>query len=140
MRSLLLIAGTEKVTPEEVYSILNESETSENFLNTIEEVASLFRADVKVVETILESGELDGVKIEDEWKIRTESIIDFLKNKIMDQRIQSLRNNLQKPEVWRKELRRFPELLEQIYQTDYDEGSFGAFLKDIIDREEHKGT
>ncbi len=123
---------------ERINSVLNESETSDQILATAEEVASLLRTDVKTVETILESGELDGFKIGNEWKIRTESIIDFLKNRITDQRMQSLRNNLQKPEAWGRELRQFPELMEEIYETNYDEGSFGAFLKGIIDDDEPK--
>lgn len=123
---------------ERINSVLNESETSDQILATAEEVASLLRTDVKTVETILESGELDGFKIGNEWKIRTESIIDFLKNRITDQRMQSLRNNLQKPEVWGRELRQFPELMEEIYETNYDEGSFGAFLEGIIDDDEPK--
>ena len=129
-----MVANLEEIQRqfEKIESILNESKTTEQVLVTVEEIASLLRTNVKVVESILESGEIDGLKIGDEWKIRSESIIEFLKNHITDQRTHFLRNNLQKPEVWKRELKRFPELKEQIYITDYDEGSFGAFLKEII--------
>ena len=99
---------------ERVTSALNDSEKNEHILATAEEIASLLRTDVKIVETMLESGELDGFRIGNDWRVRSESIIDFLKNRITDQRMKSLIHNLQKPEVWARELRRIPELKKQI--------------------------
>ena len=127
---------------ERITSTLSDSEEYENLLVTAEEVASLLRTDIKTVITFLESGELDGFKIGNDWRVRKDSINIFLNNRITDQRMSSLTSNLQKPEIWARELKNFPGLKKQIAETDYDEGSLGAFLKTIIDenRYEQKGN
>jgi len=121
-----------------ITSELKDAETNEQILATVDEVASLLRTDAKSVETILESGELDGFKIGNEWKVRTESVVGFLKQQITDQRMKSLIINLQKPEVWARELKRFPELPRLIKETQYEAGSMGAFLKDAMDENKPK--
>jgi excisionase family DNA binding protein len=123
---------------DKIISNLNESERYEQVLSTVEEIASLLRTDTKTVLSILESGELDGFKIGNDWRIRTDSIIEFLRDQITNQRMRSLAHNLQKPEVWKKELQNFPALKKQLTETDFDEGSMGAFLKSLIDDNEYK--
>lgn len=116
---------------ERISSPLDDSETYENLLATPDEIALVLRADVKTVLSLLESGQLDGFKIGDDWKIPTDSFADFLKNRISDQRMKSLVDNMQKPEVWARTLEGFPDLKKRIADTDYEEGTMGAFLKDL---------
>ncbi|MFC1882255.1 TIR domain-containing protein [Thermodesulfobacteriota bacterium] len=118
---------------ERITSGFNDSEKNANILATTEEVASIFHTDAGTIRKFLESGELDGFKLEDDWRVHTGSIVDFLKNKTTDQRFKFLLHNLEKPEVWLRELNGFPELKKQIAGTDYHEGSMGAFLKSLAD-------
>lgn len=116
---------------EGIASRLDESEEHEPLLATPEEIASVLRIDLKTVMALVESGQIDGFKLGDEWRILAGSIVDFLKNRISDQRMKTLFDNLQKPETWARSLDDFPDLKKQIADTDYEEGTMGAFLKRI---------
>ncbi len=111
---------------------LEESATREHILITPEEIASVLRADVKTVLSLLDSNGLDGFKIGEEWRIPLRSFVDFLKNRISDQRMKSLAANLQKPELWARAMEGFPNLKNQIVDTQYEEGTMGAFLKRCV--------
>ncbi len=121
-----------------ITSALHDTETNNHILATVEEVASLLRTDGKTIETIIESGELDGFKIGNDWRVHTESVVDFLKHRITDQRMKALMHNLQKPDVWARELTSFPELTRNIIEADYEEGTVGAFLKGAIEKNKPK--
>ena len=117
---------------ERIASPLDESGTHEQILATPDAIASVLRTDVKTVLSLLESGQLDGFKIGDEWRVPTDSFLDFLKIRISDQRMKTLVDNFQKPEFWARALEDFPNLKKQIADTDYEEGTMGAFLKNLV--------
>ncbi len=121
-----------QVRVEEIVSPVDESEEQEQLLATPAKIASILRTDVKTVLDLVESGELDGLKIGDEWRVPTDSFVDFLKNRISDQRMKVLVDNFKKPEMWTRALEDFPDLKKQISVTEYEKGTMGAFLKKLL--------
>lgn len=96
---------------------------------TIEEAASFLKSDSGTVEALLKSGALVGFKISNEWRIRPEELSHFMSRQIESQQLESFKQAISDPKVWARELTKNPELEKQIKQTEYSDGTVGAFLK-----------
>ena len=105
---------------------------SEHLLLTVEEVASLFRTGSTTVLTLLESGRLAGLKIGGKWKIGIQTVIDFLGHETREQGMEILASNLKDPKVWARELSKFPDFEQVFSNTEYQQGTMGAFIKQGI--------
>ena len=95
----------------------------------VEDVMNILRMDADTVVSLLQSGELAGFRIDTQWRIRESDLELFLDRKVESQRQKSFADAISNPKTWAKTLSEFPDLQKQIENTDYSEGTFGAFLK-----------
>lgn len=116
----------------EAIPLPTQESSAEHLLLTVEEVASLFRTGSKTVITLLESGRLAGLKIGGEWKIGIQAVIDFLGRETREQGMEILASNLKDPKVWARELSKFPDFEQEFSNTEYQQGTMGAFIKQGI--------
>ena len=96
---------------------------------TIEEVANFLKSDSGTVEALLKSGALVGFKISNAWRIRSEELSHFMSRQIESQQLESFKETISDPKVWAQELKKNPELENQIKRKEYSDGTVGAFLK-----------
>lgn len=109
---------------------------SQPLLLTPEEVADLLRLCPADVIGLLEDGSLAGLPIAGHWRVRTESVIDFLRDGLRRENVRAIEKALNDPARWAKVLREFPDLMTSIEQEEYSPNSLGAFLKDALKYDE----
>lgn len=97
-------------------------------LLTPEEVAHLLRIDTAQVMKLLNEGRLAGMPIFGEWKVRADSVENFLAQGLKQENLRVLARALEDPAHWKKVMRDFPDLAASIEQNEYPTNSFGAFL------------
>lgn len=105
--------------------IVNE----EPLLLTPEEVADLLRVTREEALGLLREGSLSGMSIAGQWRIRADSVKDFLSHGLQRENLRILERELNDPARWAKVLQEFPDLAAQVEQGDHEPTSFGAFLK-----------
>jgi len=96
---------------------------------TLEEVASFLRSEPSVIEGLLQSGDLQGFKLGNEWRIPAAAVTSFLEHRLKDQELESLRRALENPRVWAREVRRDPKIREWVEGSDFSTGTMGEFLQ-----------
>jgi len=101
-------------------------------LLTPEEVADLLRVTPGDVLGLLEQGALGGLPIAGSWKVRADSVEDFLREGLQRENLRVLEKAIQDPAHWPKALREFPDLVTTIEQGQHPPDSMGAFLKDVL--------
>jgi len=113
----------------------------DNILLTPEEVAQLFIVDVADIHQLIEKGELAALQIAGRWRITAESVKEFLARSLRDQNLKSLNNTLNDYSTWTRLLQDDPELSKIIESSEYEENTFGAFLKNalMVSRAEKSG-
>ena len=109
-----------------------------NGVLTLDEVATFLRTDPVHVQQLLETGDLAGFKIADEWRILWGAIIDFLRREMEATQRQALSRSLSDPRMWVRELQRKPELIALLGEQEFEDGTMGAFLKDALRTEEQE--
>ena len=96
------------------------------------------------VAKMLNSGELAGFKVDNEWRISSVTLIDFIKKRMESERLESLKRTLTNPMTWAKEIRKnMPEFENELRQERFAKDSFGEFLKqglEEFDSEEDDNT
>ena len=103
---------------------------------TVDEVAQYLRTDPATVEQMLEEGRLAGFKVEDEWRILGLAVVDFVKEASATSHMDVFSRNLVDPRAW---LRVMPEADRASFKEgEWEEGSFGAWIKDAILVEERE--
>ncbi len=101
-------------------------------LLTPEEVADVLRIAPADVMSLLEEGSLSGMPIRGQWRVRAQSVTDFLREGLQRENIQSLERSLRDPARWAKVLREFPDVMQTLQEGKYSPNSLGAFLKDSL--------
>ena len=66
------------------------------------------------------------------WKVRADSVEDFLRDGLQRENVRGLEKAMQDPAHWAKALREFPDLVTTIEQGEHPPDSMGAFLKDAL--------
>jgi len=97
---------------------------------TPEEVAHLLRIDTAQVLMLLNQGSLAGMPIAGDWRVRADSVEDFLAHGLQRENLRALGAALEDPAHWKRVMLDFPDLTTSIEQGEYPSNSFGAFLKD----------
>lgn len=104
----------------------------DNILLTPEEVAQLLIVDVADVHLLIEKGELAVLQIAGRWRITAESVKEFLARGLRDHNLKSLNNTLNDYSTWTRLLQDYPDLSKAIESMEYEENTFGAFLKNAL--------
>jgi hypothetical protein len=101
-------------------------------LLTPEEVAEVLRITSADVMSLLEDGSLSGMPIAGHWRVRAQSLTDFLREGLQRENIRSLERALHDPARWAKAIREFPDVIQTLQEGEYSPNSLGAFLKDSL--------
>lgn len=96
---------------------------------TVQEVAQYLRTEPSIVTRLLESGQIVGFRVENEWRVLGAAIIDFLKKRMEVEQLRVLKRALSDPKMWALEARRHPDFLRMLECKEFPEDSFGNFLK-----------
>lgn len=96
----------------------------------VEDVIKILRVDADTIVALLQSGQLDGLKIGTQWRIRESDLAVFLEKQVESQRVRSAVEKLSNPKWWAEIMKsEYPDVLKQIKEADFPEGTMGAFLK-----------
>lgn len=106
--------------------------SQEPLLLTPEEVAELLRITPVEVIGLVQNGDLAGMPIASHWRVRAESIKDFLRKGLQKENVRAIGRALNDPARWATVLREFPDLMRTIEPEEHPPDSFGAFLKDAL--------
>jgi hypothetical protein len=98
----------------------------------IKECSELIKLTEKDIVKYLESGELEGIKLEKKWLIQYKDLIKFLDEQKHKTSLKVFYNKLCNPKLWKKALEDNKELKKEIESGSYQENTFGKFLQDII--------
>jgi TIR domain len=101
-------------------------------LLTPEEVADMLQVAPADVIGLLEAGSLAGMPIAGYWRVRADSISDFLRDGLQRENLRTIERALYDPVHWANVLGKFPEVAIAVEQRDYFPNSLGAFLKDAL--------
>jgi len=96
---------------------------------TVEEVASFLRSEPSVVESLLHSGDLQGFRLGNEWRIPAQAVMSFLEHRLKDQQIDALRRTLEDPKAWARQVQRDPATRKWVEGGEFSEGTMGHFLQ-----------
>jgi len=81
---------------------------------------------------MLEQGTLSGMPVAGEWRIRSDSVHDFLREGLERENTRAIEEAFNEPARWAKALREFPDLVANIEAGEHSPDSMGAFLKDAL--------
>lgn len=96
---------------------------------TVEEVAKYVRSQPATVTNLLASGELAGFRVGGEWRVLGVAILEFLSRRMQEEQLQALKRAVSDPKSWAREARKHPEFLHMIESQDFQDNTFGNFLK-----------
>ena len=96
-------------------------------LLTPDEVAHLLRVARTDVLAMLEQGTLSGMPVAGEWRIRSDSVHDFLREGLERENTRAIEEAFNEPARWAKALREFPDLVANIEAGEHPPDSMGAF-------------
>lgn len=101
-------------------------------LLTPEEAAALLNLGRDEIVSLVESGELAGLKIAGHWRIPLKSITALLAAGMKSQTARSLERVFNDPDAWTQVFGAHPEVTQQIEAGQFPIGSVGAYLKESI--------
>jgi hypothetical protein len=110
-----------------------------NEVLTLKEVAEFLRTDIRTTTKLLESGELTGFRVNEEWRVLAPALIKFLGDQTEQEQQKIILRELSDPKSWARNLRKDPQFESEIRTTDFLEGTMGAFLKRGLTELEARG-
>ncbi len=104
-------------------------------LLTMKEVSELLRTEMAAVAKMLNSGELAGFKIDNEWRIPKIAITDFIEKRLKSERLESTQRTLNDSTMWAKEIRKsMPEYENELRKKTFSKGTLGEFLQQGLNK------
>ena len=97
-----------------------------------EEVGTLLNVDRDEVVSLVELGELAGLKVAGHWRVPLKSITELLASGMKSQTRRALERVFSDPTTWNKVFGAHPEVTQQIAAGQFPVGSVGARLKEAI--------
>jgi excisionase family DNA binding protein len=97
---------------------------------SIEEAAELLRVGVNEVRSLIENGTLPSLRLGTVESVRRADLEACVDELIRKGSLERLRKALRDPQRWAAELDKDPAFKASIMSTEYQPGTFGAFLKD----------
>ncbi len=100
---------------------------------TISKASNVLQIDPDTVIGLLQSSELTGFKIKNQWRIRESDLSIFFEKQIEAQRLRNFSDALVNPKKWSEALLEFPDLLRKIQAGEFQDGTVGEFLKKALE-------
>ena len=101
-------------------------------LLTPDEAGSLLNVGRDEIVSLIETGELGGLKIAGHWRIPLKSITELLASGMKSQHARALERVFSDHGTWTRVFGAHPEVTQEIEAGDFPKGSVGAYLKDAI--------
>ena len=99
---------------------------------TVRDVAAYLQASEYAVIELIESGTLSSFTVAGEPRVQAGALISWFQSEMHVQELKALKRTLENKKIWSTALKEEPNLREQIEDTEYKEGTFGAFLKSAL--------
>src|SRR5262249_20209823 len=96
---------------------------------SLEETADLLGVDATTVVERIEAGELQAIHLDDEWRISTRHLVDYLRRESDVERKRSIEDLMRDPQRLAGELLNYPDCQQQIESETYEIGTVGDFLQ-----------
>ena len=101
-------------------------------LLTPEEAAALLNVSSEEIVSLIEVGELGGLRVAGHWRIPLKSISDLLASGMKAQTVRALERVFNDHSTWNRLFASHPEVTQRIVTGDFPSGSVGAYLKEAI--------
>jgi hypothetical protein len=96
---------------------------------TIEDVARYLRADAGFVRQLIETGRIPSFDVDGTPRMLAGALIDWFQTEMHLKSLETLKRTLQNKETWARALQEDSELRAELEKNQYEEGTFGSFLK-----------
>ena len=106
--------------------------TMDYVLLTPDEAGALLNLRRDEIVSLVETGELGGLRVAGHWRIPLKSITSLLAAGIKSQTARALERVFNDPAAWERVFGAHPEVTQRIEAGDFPTGSVGAYLKDAI--------
>lgn len=103
---------------------------------TVKDVARYLRTDEPSVRRLIEAGEISSFDVGGEPRVQAGALIGWFQSEMHLKSLETLKRTLQGKETWAEAVEDDRELKAQIQQNEYEEGTFGAFLKAAVEETE----
>lgn len=103
---------------------------------TVDEVAELLRVAPADVRGLLEGGDLAGVRVAGAWRVPWPAVEVFLERGIEKAQQEAITRAITDPRSWARAVQSDRRMLAQLEERDFEEGTFGAWLKAALRAEE----
>ena len=102
-------------------------------LLTPEEAAELLNVSSEEIVSLIEVGELGGLRVAGHWRIPLKSIAELLASGMKAQTVRALERVFNDHTTWNRVFGSHPEVTQSIMTGDFPSGSVGAYLKEAIE-------
>ena len=99
---------------------------------TVQDMAAYLQTSEEAVFELIESGEIPSFNIGSEPRVQAGALITWFQSEMRTQELEALKRSLENKQTWSVALQEDPELRQQIENTTYEEGTFGALLKSAL--------
>lgn len=101
-------------------------------LLTPEEAAALLNVSSQEIVSLIEVGELGGLRVAGHWRVPLKSITELLASGMKTQTVRALERVFNDHSTWNRVFGAHPEVTQSIEAGDFPKGSVGAYLKEAI--------
>jgi excisionase family DNA binding protein len=105
---------------------------------TPEEVAEFLRTDTATVVQMLDRGTLTGFRVGGDWRVLALAVFEYMKREMKKEQDAAFTRDLLDPRTWAREARKDRAFMGMLNETEYAEGSFGAWIKDALRAEDEE--
>jgi excisionase family DNA binding protein len=101
-------------------------------LLTPDEAAALLNISAEEIVSLIEVGELGGLRVSGHWRVPLKSITELLESGMKTQTVRALERVFNDHSTWNRVFGSHPEVTQSIETGDFPKGSVGAYLKEAI--------
>lgn len=101
-------------------------------LLTPDEAATLLNVSAEEIVSLIEVGELGGLRVAGHWRVPLKSITELLASGMKTQTVRALERVFNDHSTWNRVFGSHPEVTQSIEAGEFPKGSVGAYLKEAI--------
>lgn len=101
-------------------------------LLTPDEAAALLNVSAEEIISLIEVGELGGLRVSGHWRVPLKSITELLESGMKTQTVRALERVFNDHSTWNRVFGSHPEVTQIIEAGEFPQGSVGAYLKEAI--------
>lgn len=101
------------------------------------EVADYLRMEEVAIRRLIAAGEIPSFEVAGEPRVQAGALVVWFQGQVQSKNLERLGRMLEDKRTWGEALRDEPALRQRILQENYEENTFGAFLKKAAEEVEH---